>query len=677
MDSSYGSGRTLDGGEGSGAVDPGRTARDLLARAATKLGGAKGGDPVFFSRLGYRYETILGLFTSLYGSSPAFPALFERLEGLLLDCYRERPASLKAMDAARELAQATRGPWYLEPGLAAYMVYLDRFSGDLRGFQSRIPYLEELGVRLVHFMPFFRSPQGNNDGGYAVSDYLEVDPRYGSTADLSATAARLHERGMYLAADLVLNHSADDHPWARAARSGDPRYKGYYYCYPDRSLPDLFESAMPQVFPETAPGNFTWIPEMESWVMTVFHSFQWDLNWSNPELFLEMLRVLLGLANMGIDLLRLDAVPYLWKRPGTSCQNLEEAHDIVRLLKACADVVAPGVAFLAEAIVQPAEIVRYLDSGGAAGEARVEECQLAYHASLMVLLWDALATRKVAVLSSSFGRETRLPRNTAWLSYARCHDDIGLGYDEEAIRQAGFDPAAHRRFMLDFYTGRFPSSFAVGRPFMEDPATGDARISGSCASLCGLEKALSSPDPRELELSLRRIELLYTLVSSLVGIPMVFSGDELASVNDYGWEAEPEHAEDNRWMHRPRLDWRRAERRSLPESIEGRIFMRLSGLLRLRAGLPALAQDAPFEVLPPPLESVLACLRRPLAPGLPILVVANFSPEARAVGLPLPGTEIGPGAVNLLPGGHAAVEGGSLRLEAYGAAWLQAGPAAG
>ena len=640
-------------------------ARDLLARAANSLAGAAGADPIFISRLGYRYETILSLFTSLYGRTPEFPKLFGRLEALLLECYRARPDRLKAIDVDRELAQGERGPWYLEPGLAAYMVYLDRFARDFKGFQRRIPYLEELGVRLVHFMPFCRSPEGNNDGGYAVSDYLAVDPRFGTNAELVETADLLHERGMYLAADLVLNHSADDHPWALAAKAGDERCRGFYYVFPDRAMPDLFEAAMPQVFPETAPGNFTWVPEMRAWVMTVFHTFQWDLNWSNPELFLEMLRVLLGLANMGIDLLRLDAVPYLWKEAGTSCQNLLRAHDIVRLLKACADVVAPGVAFLAEAIVQPSEIVRYLDSGG------IEECQLAYHASLMVLLWDAIATRKTALISDAFGGETRLPRNTAWLSYVRCHDDIGLGYDEGAIRRAGFDPVLHRRFMLDFYTGRFPGSFAVGRPFMENPETGDARISGSCASLCGLEAALVSGDAAAKELALRRIELLYGLVCSLVGIPMIFSGDELALVNDYGWESDPELAEDNRWMHRPRMDWAAAARRKDRGSAEGRVFGRLSKYLLMRKGMAAFAQDAPFEVLEPPSENVFACLRR--APdGSVVLVVANFAPESRNVPLARLSPYAGPASRDLLAGGPLLLEGASLILDAYGLSWIGA-----
>ena len=634
--------------------------KEGLARAAERLGAEGGGDSLFFSRLGYRYETLARIFFELYGEDSRSAEQFRRLEALLLEKYKSRPARLKALDLERE----KRGAWYLEPGLTAYMLYLDRFAGSLKAFEEKIPYLEELGIKLIHLMPFFRSPPGNNDGGYAVSDYLGVDPRYGSVADLVETASLLHDRGMYLAADLVLNHSADDHAWAIAAKAGDQRRRGYYYIYPDREMPDRFEASMPEVFPETAPGNFTWIPEMEAWAMTVFHRFQWDLNWSNPELFLEMLGILLEMANMGIDLLRLDAVPYLWKRPGTSCQNLGEAHEIVRLLKACADVVAPGVTFLAEAIVQPSEIVKYLDSEG------IEECQLAYHASLMALLWEALATRKTAVLGATFGEERRLPPGTAWLSYARCHDDIGLGYDEGAIERAGFNPSLHKKFLLDFYSGSFPGSFAAGRLFMENPLTGDARISGSCASLCGLETARGKA---EIELALSRIELLYALVSSLVGIPMVFSGDELALVNDYSWEADPLLAEDNRWMHRPRLDWEAASRRRLRGSVEARIFGWISGCFARRKGLPALAQDSPFEVLPSPSENILLCRRGGLASGsAPIIVAANFAPEPRRADLAFLGLDPSELAFDQLRGKASGCKGAEIELGPYGVAWLGA-----
>jgi len=621
---------------------------------------------LFLGRLGGAWAGIRRGFLDLYGGKAGAPALLGRLAQLLAAQYRGRSPALKARDAAD-----LRGrPWYLEPGLAAYMLYLDRFAGDFAGLARRIDWLEALGIGLVHLMPFMKSPPGNNDGGYAVSDYLEVDPRYGSRQDLERTAALLHSKGRRLAADLVLNHTADDHPWARAARAGYQKYRNYYYIFPDRESPDRYEAAMPEVFPAAAPGNFTFVPELGSWVMTVFHDFQWDLDWSNPEVFLEMLEVVLEMANSGVDLLRLDAVPYLWKRPGTSCQNLPEAHAIVRLLKAAAGTVAPALAFLAEAIVQPSEIVKYLDSADGAGGVR-EECQLAYHASLMALLWEALATKSARLLALSFGRETRLAPGTAWLSYARCHDDIGLGFDEGLIRELGFDPALHRRFLVEWYTGRFPGSLARGRPFMEDPVTGEARISGTCASLCGLETALEAGDAAETELALRRIELLHALVSSLTGIPMIYSGDELATTNDYSWEESEHRAGDNRWMHRPGLDWARAEE-ALATGSRGpgqpllphqRVFSWIRTCLAIRKGLPVLAQDSPFEVLPT--EGALLAVRRGSSEW--VLVVANLGPGE--VGY-LPPPSRGDAELRDLLRGGVLHEGETLRLGAYEVVWL-------
>lgn len=638
--------------------------RGQLAADARLAGAGEDGREGFWLRLGAAAATLRRGFAELYGEGPEADSAYGRLLRLLRSAWEERPEELRARDARYE-----GRPWYLEPGRAAVMLYLDRFAGDFRGLRARLGWLEELGVDIVHLMPFMRCPEGENDGGYAVSDYLRVDPRLGDEEDLAATARLLHERGMFLAADLVLNHSSDEHPWALAAKAGDRRYRGYYRFFPDRSEPERFEAAMPQVFPETAPGNFTWVPECSAWVMTVFHRYQWDLNWANPELFVEMLAVVLGMANRGVDLLRLDAVPYLWKRAGTSCQNLPESHAIVRLLKTAASVAAPSLAFLAEAIVQPSEIVKYLDSYDPAREELREECQLAYHASLMALLWEALATKRTGLFKATFGSETRLAPGTAWLSYARCHDDIGLGYEDGLIRAQGFDPALHRRFLVDWYTGRFPGSLARGRPFMEDPLTGEARVSGTCASLCGLEGALDAGDGAALELALRRIELLHGLVASLVGIPMIYSGDEIASLNDYGYETEPLRAADNRWMHRPAMDWEAAEEAARGEGPRGRVLASIRSFLRLRRGIPALAQDGPFEVLDSE-EGILAVLRRPREEGRPLLVLANFrEEEARVTLRPPRGFPSEEPLLDLLEGA-APLGPGPILLPALGLRWL-------
>ncbi len=643
-------------------------ARSQLARDARVMGADESNDGLFWARFGAASGPLREGFMALYGQDSRAAVAFDRMLTLIEGSWRGRAPRLQARDKRYEAAA-----WFLEPGLSAAMLYLDRYAGDFKAFGKRLDWLADLGIDIVHLMPFMKSPEGENDGGYAVSDYLGVDPRYGDEADLRDTATLLHERGMFLAADLVLNHSSDEHPWAMAARAGETRYRNYYWFFEDRSLVDRFESSMPEVFPETAPGNFTWIPEAGSWVMTVFHRYQWDLNWANPEVFVEMLGVVLGMANLGVDLLRLDAVPYLWKKAGTSCQNLPESHAIVRLLKTAASIVAPSLAFLAEAIVQPSEIVKYLDAKDpASGEVR-EECQLAYHATLMALMWEALATKKTGLIATSLGNETRLGPGTVWLSYARCHDDIGLGYDDELIRRVGFDPSLHRRFLVDWYTGRFPGSPASGRPFMENPETGEARISGTCASLCGLERAIATGDEAAKESALRRIELLHALASSLVGIPMIYSGDEIASLNDYSYERHPHRAADNRWMHRPSMEWAIAERAARGEGHEGRILSFLRLCLRLRRSIPALAQDAPFEVLPSE-QGILAVLRRPHDTTKPsLLVLANFTEEDRlfAVEPGLFGRSGDSALVDLLESEAArAAMGHDIRIGALKVRWL-------
>ena len=178
-------------------------------------------------------------------------------------------------------------------------------------------------------MPVLRPRPGESDGGYAVADYDEVDPRLGAMADLTALAHDLHERGMALCVDLVLNHTAREHAWAQAALAGDARYRAFYLTFPDRTLPDAYEQTVPDIFPALAPGSFTHVAELDAWVWTTFREFQWDLDYANPDVFRAMVNVLLRLANRGADVLRLDAVPFLWKELGTDCQNRPQAHRLL------------------------------------------------------------------------------------------------------------------------------------------------------------------------------------------------------------------------------------------------------------------------------------------------------------------------------------------------------------
>ena len=462
------------------------------------------------------------------------------------------------------------------------MLYVDLFNGDLNGLLDKIDYFEELGINFIHLMPVLQVPRDHNDGGYAVSNYREIDPRFGTWDHFDQVSDAFRKRGIYLMLDIVINHTSDEHEWAVQAKAGDKKYQEYYYFFDDRYWPDQYEQSMPQVFPDSSPGNFTYIHDVGKWVMTVFNTYQWDLNYTNPQVFIEMLANLLFLSNAGADVLRLDALAFMWKRLGTSGQNLEEAHEIVRVFKACMQVVAPGTIFLAEAIVAPNEIIKYFGESPTVSN----ECDLAYNATLMTLLWESVATKNNRLTTVSINNVPQKPLGTTWITYLRCHDDIGLGYEDEHARWAGYDPYSHRRFIIDFLTGAIDWSFARGRRFMEDPAKGDARISGSLASLAGLESAVLSGDQQQIDLAVSRIIMLHAIILSYGGIPMLYMGDELGLLNDYSFEQNAAKAADNRWMHRPAMDWGKVKNRTLQHTIEGRIYEQVQQMIRNRKIIP-------------------------------------------------------------------------------------------
>ena len=532
-----------------------------------------------------------------------------------------RPAALRMLDRRREIDPA----WFQRSRVIGYVCYADRFAGSLHGVRQHLDYLEELGITYLHLMPLLRPRDGESDGGYAVEDYDVVDPRVGTMADLEALAGDLRARGIALCIDLVLNHTAREHEWARKAVAGEQAYREMYLIYPDRTEPDAYERTLPEVFPGTAHGSFSEVPEL-GWVWTTFHEYQWDLNYANPAVFRAMLGTMFALANRGIDVLRLDAAPFLWKRMGTDCQNQPEAHLLLQAFRALTRLAAPGLVLKAEAIVSPDMLVQYLG-----GHDRYRpECDLAYDNQLMVMLWSTLATRDVRLAERTLSGRRPAPADSAWVSYLRCHDDIGWAVPDADAASVRLDGFAHRRFLNDFYSGRFPGSFARGAVFQENPATGDARISGSAASLCGIESALAAGDEEELTLAIRRLESMYAAGFSFGGIPLIYMGDELAMRNDPRWREDPAHTGDNRWMHRPPMDWARAARRSDPSTLEGRVFAAIRGLIGARRTLLALRSGGATEILPTENRSMLA-YRRTHPRSAPFLSLTNFSDTTQSV----------------------------------------------
>lgn len=577
--------------------------------------------PPFRRRLDERFTALFAALHALYGDRYDFFWHLERILATAARAWIERPADLKDLDARREADPV----WFLSNRQVGGVCYVDRFAGDLVGIRASVPYLRSLGLTYLHLMPLFRCPPKENDGGYAVSSYREVRPDLGTMDELADLARDLRAEGVSLALDFVLNHTADDHAWAQRAKAGDPEHQAYYLMFDDRRVPELYLRNLREVFPDRGGDAFTWRPDVAGpaggkWVWTTFYPFQWDLDYANPDLLDAMLGEMVFLANQGVEVLRLDAVPFLWKELGTNCENRPGAHLVVQALNALTDVACPAVVFKSEAIVHPDEVARYVDPG---------ECHLSYNPLFMVLVWDALATRDTRLMRLCLDTRFRTAAGTSWVNYLRGHDDIGWGFADEDARELGVDGQAHRRFLNDFYTGRFPGSFARGLPFQENPRTGDCRISGTLASLAGLEKAQDEGDARETEFSIRRILMAHGLIATLGGIPLIYLGDELAQPNDYAYRLDPATARDNRWVHRPRFDRPRLARAEAePASVEGRIFHGIRRLLALRRAEPALA-GSDMQVVRLDDRHLIAFLRRDGADRL--LVVANLSEHRVAV----------------------------------------------
>ncbi|HQT70348.1 MAG TPA: amylosucrase [Thiobacillus sp.] len=620
----------------------------------------------FYTRLGANFYAIHSLFKLLYGERPDFRDQMVSLVETLAQRYIERAPALRKSDLARERDYN----WFLSQKWVGMALYCDRFADNLQGLHDNLPYLQELGINLLHVMPILDCPPDKRDGGYAVRDFYRVDPRFGTLQDIEALAATLKRRDMLLVLDVVVNHTSDDHDWAQRARQGDTHYQDYYYVFDDREIPDIYEETLPEIFPAHAPGNFTWDAAMGKWVMTVFNTYQWDLNYRNPAVLIEMIDIILFWANRGADILRLDAVAFLWKKMGSVSQNEREAHLLLQLMKDCCQVTAPGVLFIAEAIVAPSEISKYFGEDAI----NAKECEIAYNATLMALLWDAVATKNAALLNQGIKNLPAKLERATWLNYVRCHDDIGLGFADSDIRLAGYEPALHRRFILDYFTGRFPGSPARGLPFGENPKTGDARISGSLASLVGLESALESGDETAIDAAIRSIVLLHSVILSFGGLPLLYYGDAIGTLNSLEYLADLTQAADNRWMNRSYFDWNKAKKRHEPGTVEQRIFDSLKKMIALRKEITAFADFDNRQLLAADNPNLLVFSRSdPQQSRIRVLVIVNFNGMAQTLPtevLRMQGFVQPETMKDLCTGLHVPVDNDALILPALSCQWL-------
>ncbi len=592
-----------------------------------------GRDNRFYNRIMANAAAIFTLYEELYDHDLRGKVCFDRLVRTIVDGHFQRPIALQEKDDEKQLQDV----WYCSNDLVGMSLYVDRWCGCLEQLPKTFGYLKKLGVNLIHLLPVFQSPPTESDGGYAVSDFRTIDPRLGTLQDLQRARKVMGGEGMYLMLDIVLNHVSRQHEWAEKARQGDVRYQDYFYMFPDRSVPDQFESGMREIYPGSSPGNFTYVEDCQKWVMTVFHSYQWDLNYRNPEVLIAMLENIFFYANLGVDILRVDAPGFIWKEPGTACRNLPEAHLILQLIRQCVQAATPGMALLGEVIVTPmgivapAAILKYFGTGVFAAK----ECDLAYNSTQMALQWDALATGDTRVMLAAQPELEKKPAGASWITYTRCHDDIGLGYEDGMIEQAGYHPMKHRKFLLDYYSGRFPGSEARGELSSVNPVTQDGRISGTLASLCGLEAAGIGNGVRGTAAILKsghrwrqaidKILLMQAHSFFIGGIPMLFYGDEAGYTNDYSYLDDPCKRDDSRWMQRPLIDWAKNSRAETPGTSEHAIFSGTRRLIAIRKKLGLVSDRNNLYWLAPQQIHVAGYVRT--GEGQCLYCLFNFSRE--------------------------------------------------
>ncbi len=564
----------------------------------------------FESRLQQHFPRLFALLFEIYGHRYDFYFHVQELVQVLAQGYSNRPGSLKKLDCDR-LAQPD---WYLQKNMLGMACYVDLFAGDLAKLKDRIGYLAELGVTYLHLMPLYKSPEGDSDGGYAVSDYRTVDPALGTTEDLRELAEALADAGICLVLDFVFNHTSDEHEWATLAKQGDAEHQEYYYMFPDRTLPDAYEENLREIFPQVRRGNFTWDDQSQRWVWTTFNSFQWDLNYGNPAVFNAITGEMLFLANLGCSVLRLDALAFIWKEMGTNCENQAKAHSLIKAFNACLQIAAPAVVFKSEAIVHPDEVVKYIDP---------DECQLSYNPLLMALIWESLATRKTQLLTESMRKSFAIHPDCAWVNYVRCHDDIGWTFDDTVAHHLGVNGYYHRHFLNAFYTGRFEGSFAQGVAFQENPSTGDCRVCGSAASLAGLEQAKQLDNPVYTEHAIARLLLMHSIILSIGGIPLLYSGDEIGLLNDYSYQQDPTKQHDGRWVQRIALEQADIAKAKDTSQPEAKLAQGLQEMIKIRKQQPLFGHTE-THILQTNNQHVFAYARHDEA-GNTLLALCNFS----------------------------------------------------
>ena len=563
----------------------------------------------FAQRMEKHQDELRWLYMELYGNDAMYAELCEQMH----DYYSKRSTELKKRDIKKE-----KNPdWFKEKEMLGMMLYIDNFAGNLKGVEKKLAYLKECNVNCLHLMPFLDTPEGRSDGGYAVADFRKVRPDLGTMKDLAELTEKCHEEDINVCMDFVMNHTSEEHEWAKRARAGEGEYMSRYFFYDNGDIPARYEETVPQVFPTTAPGNFTWLPEIGHYVLTTFYPYQWDLNYRNPRVFNEMMYNFLFLANQGMDIIRIDAVPYIWKELGTSCRNLKKVHTIVRMMRMIAEIVCPSVILLGEVVMEPEKVVPYF------GTVEKPECHMLYNVTTMATTWNSIATRDIRLLKKQMDIVSRLPKQYTFLNYLRCHDDIGWGLDFDTMKQWGMEEPSHKRYLNDYFTGKIAGSISRGELYNDDPVTQDARFCGTTASMCGIEAAGFEGNAEKMQTAIQEDLMLHAYMLTQSGIPMLYSGDELGQVNDYSYKDDAEKASDSRYLHRGAFLWELADKRKDLSTVQGQLFQMLNRLEQIRRQENVFSQEAEVYTYDVHNDSILGILRE--YKGERFIALFNFS----------------------------------------------------
>lgn len=566
-------------------------------------------EKIFAQRMEKHQDELRWLYMELYGNDAMYAELCEQMH----DYYLKRSTELKKRDIKKE-----KNPdWFKEKEMLGMMLYIDNFAGNLKGVEKKLAYLKECNVNCLHLMPFLDTPKGKSDGGYAVADFRKVRPDLGTMKDLARLTEKCHENGMNVCMDFVMNHTSEEHEWAKRARAGEGEYMSRYFFYDNGDILARYEETVPQVFPTTAPGNFTWLPEIGHYVLTTFYPYQWDLNYRNPRVFNEMMYNFLFLANQGMDIIRIDAVPYIWKELGTSCRNLKEVHTIVRMMRMIAEIVCPSVILLGEVVMEPEKVVPYF------GTVEKPECHMLYNVTTMATTWNSIATRDIRLLKKQMDIVSRLPKQYTFLNYLRCHDDIGWGLDFDTMKQWGMEEPSHKRYLNDYFTGKIADSISRGELYNDDPVTQDARFCGTTASMCGIEAAGFEGNAEKMQTAIQEDLMLHAYMLTQSGIPMLYSGDELGQVNDYSYKEDAEKVSDSRYLHRGIFQWILADKRKDLSTVQGQLFQMLNRLEQIRRQENVFSQEAEVYTYDVHNDSILGILRE--YKGERFIALFNFS----------------------------------------------------